>query len=97
MLRQRLDAAVSQADESEYPQVPRIAVAHTQVAHDVEWVAVFAGQWPEKRARKGDVFGWYTVNPPSGCAADTWDAEARAVAESKGVSLDEPAFAHRCR
>jgi chitodextrinase len=40
-----------------------------------------------KASEEGDVFGWYTVNSPSGCASDTWNAEARAAAESDGVSL----------
>jgi chitodextrinase len=40
-----------------------------------------------KASQEGDVFGWYTVSPPSGCAYETWDAEARAAAESDGVSL----------
>jgi hypothetical protein len=35
----------------------------------------------------GDVFGWFTVNNPSGCAEGTWDAEAKAAAESEGISL----------
>lgn len=36
---------------------------------------------------QGDVFGWFTVNSPSGCANQTWNAEAKAAAESKGISL----------
>jgi chitodextrinase len=39
------------------------------------------------KASEGDVFGWFTVNSPSGCANQTWNAEARAAAESKGISL----------
>jgi chitodextrinase len=40
-----------------------------------------------KASEEGDVFGWFTVNAPSGCANETWNAEARAAAESKGISL----------
>ena len=36
---------------------------------------------------EGDVFGPYTVNSGGGCAADTWDDEARGAAEDAGVSL----------
>jgi hypothetical protein len=40
-----------------------------------------------KASEEGDVFGWYTVNAPSGCEEETWNAEARAAAESEGISL----------
>jgi chitodextrinase len=40
-----------------------------------------------KTSEEGDVFGWFTVSAPSGCANETWNAEARAAAESKGISL----------
>jgi chitodextrinase len=40
-----------------------------------------------KASEDGDVFGWYTANSPGGCANGTWNAEARAAAESQGVSL----------
>lgn len=42
-----------------------------------------------KNSAQGDVFGWYTVDPSVGCPYETWDAEARAAAESDGVSLAE--------
>lgn len=40
-----------------------------------------------KLSPEGDVFGWYTVNSPAGCAEGTWDAEAKAAAEGDGKSL----------
>ncbi|MGV1047542.1 MAG: hypothetical protein ACOYD4_03325 [Solirubrobacterales bacterium] len=40
-----------------------------------------------KTSGAGDVFGWFTVNASSECTPETWDAEARAAAEAKGISL----------
>jgi hypothetical protein len=41
-----------------------------------------------KVSPEGDVFGWFTLHPPTGgCEPETWDVEAREAAEDAGISL----------
>jgi hypothetical protein len=40
-----------------------------------------------KLATTGDVFGWYTIAPGTGCDYSAWGNSARAAAQSAGVNL----------